>query len=36
VVMTAQQVSTFRYLAIFVLPELILLLGILNWWVRRT
>jgi ABC-type uncharacterized transport system involved in gliding motility auxiliary subunit len=36
VVMTAQQVSTFRYLSIFVLPELILLLGILNWWVRRT
>ncbi len=36
VVMTVQQVSTFRYIAIFVLPELILLLGILNWWARRS
>ena len=36
VVMTVQQVSTFRYLAIFVLPELIVLLGILNWWTRRS
>ena len=35
VVMTAQQLSTFRYLAIFILPELILLVGILNWWQRR-
>ena len=36
VVMTAQQISTFRYVALFVLPELILLLGILNWWARRS
>ena len=36
VIMTVQQVSTFRYIAIFVLPELILLLGILNWWARRS
>ncbi len=36
VVMTRQQVSTFRYIAIFVLPELIVLLGILNWWTRRS
>lgn len=36
VVMTLQQLSTFRYIAIFVLPELIVLLGILNWWTRRS
>jgi ABC-type uncharacterized transport system involved in gliding motility auxiliary subunit len=36
VIMTAGQVETFQFLAIFILPELVLLLGILNWWVRRT
>jgi ABC-type uncharacterized transport system involved in gliding motility auxiliary subunit len=36
VIMSRGQLSTFRYLAIFVLPELILLVGVLNWWRRRT
>ena len=35
VAMTMDQVSAFRYLAIFVLPELLLLLGLLSWWSRR-
>ncbi|MFQ5514644.1 MAG: GldG family protein [Myxococcota bacterium] len=36
VMMTARQVTTFQYLGIFVLPELVLLLGIWSWWRRRT
>ncbi len=33
--MTREEFATFQYLAIFVLPEAILLLGIVNWWQRR-
>jgi ABC-type uncharacterized transport system involved in gliding motility auxiliary subunit len=36
VAMTAGQVRTFQFLAIFILPELVLLIGIVNWWARRT
>jgi ABC-type uncharacterized transport system involved in gliding motility auxiliary subunit len=35
-VLTSQQFQTFRYLALFVAPELILLIGIAIWWRRRT
>jgi ABC-type uncharacterized transport system involved in gliding motility auxiliary subunit len=35
-VFTNQQFQTFRYLALFVAPELILLIGIAIWWRRRT
>jgi ABC-type uncharacterized transport system involved in gliding motility auxiliary subunit len=35
-VMTATELATFRYLSIFVLPEAIVLLGILAWWRRRS
>ena len=33
--LTTTQVATFRYLALFGLPEVVLLLGILSWWRRR-
>jgi ABC-type uncharacterized transport system involved in gliding motility auxiliary subunit len=33
--LTLEQFSNFRFLALFALPELILLLGIVNWWRRR-
>ncbi|MBW2415786.1 MAG: ABC transporter, partial [Deltaproteobacteria bacterium] len=33
--LTSGQVATFRYLALFGLPELILLIAIVNWWRRR-
>jgi ABC-type uncharacterized transport system involved in gliding motility auxiliary subunit len=33
--LSSTQVATFRYLALFGLPEAVLLLGILNWWRRR-
>jgi ABC-type uncharacterized transport system involved in gliding motility auxiliary subunit len=32
---TWEQFATFRYLSLFLLPELILLLGIVVWWRRR-
>ena len=34
--MTLEQFSDFRFLALFALPEVILLLGVANWWRRRT
>ncbi len=34
--MTLAQFADFRYLALFALPEAILLLGVVNWWRRRT
>lgn len=33
--LSTTQVATFRYLALFGLPEAVLLLGILGWWRRR-
>ncbi len=33
--LSTTQVATFRYLALFGLPEALLLLGILSWWRRR-
>jgi len=33
--LSSGQVATFRYLALFGLPELILLIAIVNWWRRR-
>lgn len=33
--LTIDQFANFRFLALFALPELILLLGIVNWWRRR-
>jgi ABC-type uncharacterized transport system involved in gliding motility auxiliary subunit len=36
VAMTPDQFNNFRYLSLFVLPEAILLWGILLWWRRRT
>ena len=36
VLMTSTQVATFQYLGIFVLPELVLLIGLLSWSLRRT
>jgi len=36
VVMSERQVVVFSYIAIFMLPEGILLLGIANWWRRRS
>jgi len=33
--LTADQFSNFRFLALFALPEAILLLGVVNWWRRR-
>ncbi len=34
--MTVAQFANFRFLSLFVLPEAILMLGVLNWWRRRT
>ena len=34
--LTRQQFSTFQYIALFFLPEAILLAGIVNWWRRRS
>ena len=34
--LTAEEFQTFRYLSLFVAPELILLIGIAIWWRRRT
>jgi ABC-type uncharacterized transport system involved in gliding motility auxiliary subunit len=34
--MTIEQFADFRFLALFALPEAILLLGVINWWRRRT
>jgi ABC-type uncharacterized transport system involved in gliding motility auxiliary subunit len=33
--LTLEQFSNFRFLALFALPEVILLLGVVNWWRRR-
>ncbi len=33
--LSAQQLSSIRYLALFVLPEAIAFLGVLAWWSRR-
>jgi gliding motility-associatede transport system auxiliary component len=33
--LTAEQFANFRFLALFALPEAILLLGVVNWWRRR-
>jgi ABC-type uncharacterized transport system involved in gliding motility auxiliary subunit len=33
--LSSGQVATFRYLALFGLPEALLLIGILSWWRRR-
>ena len=33
--LTLEQFANFRFLALFALPEAILLLGVLNWWRRR-
>lgn len=34
--LTLEQFANFRFLALFALPEAILLLGVVNWWRRRT
>lgn len=34
--MTLAQFADFRFLALFALPEAILLLGVVSWWRRRT
>ncbi len=34
--MTLEQFADFRFLALFALPEAILLLGVVSWWRRRT
>ncbi len=34
--MTREQFATFRYVALFFLPESVLLLGIVAWWRRRS
>jgi ABC-type uncharacterized transport system involved in gliding motility auxiliary subunit len=34
--LTLEQFADFRFLALFALPEAILLLGVVNWWRRRT
>jgi ABC-type uncharacterized transport system involved in gliding motility auxiliary subunit len=34
--MTFEQFSNFRYVSLFVLPELLILLGVGIWWSRRT
>jgi len=34
--MTLEQFADFRFMALFALPEAILLLGVVNWWRRRT
>jgi gliding motility-associatede transport system auxiliary component len=33
--LTLEQFQNFRFLALFALPEAILLLGVVNWWRRR-
>ena len=33
---TEAQFSNFRFMALFLLPEAILMLGIVNWWRRKT
>ena len=33
---TQQQFANFRFMALFLLPEAILMLGIVNWWRRKT
>jgi ABC-type uncharacterized transport system involved in gliding motility auxiliary subunit len=33
---TPEQLANFRYLSLFVLPEVILVLGIVSWWRRRS
>jgi ABC-type uncharacterized transport system involved in gliding motility auxiliary subunit len=34
--LTTEQFSNYRFLALFALPEAILLLGVVNWWRRKT
>jgi ABC-type uncharacterized transport system involved in gliding motility auxiliary subunit len=34
--LTLEQFADFRFLALFALPEAILLLGVVSWWRRRT
>jgi ABC-type uncharacterized transport system involved in gliding motility auxiliary subunit len=34
--LTPEQLANFRYLSLFVLPESILVLGIVSWWRRRS
>ncbi|MFI5314688.1 MAG: GldG family protein [Myxococcota bacterium] len=34
--LTLEQFANFRFLALFALPEAILLLGVLTWWRRKT
>ena len=34
--LTAVQFANFRFMALFLLPEAILMLGIVNWWRRKT
>jgi ABC-type uncharacterized transport system involved in gliding motility auxiliary subunit len=34
--LTLEQFANFRFLALFALPEAILLLGVVNWWRRKT
>ncbi len=34
--LTREQFATFRYVAVFFLPEAVLLLGIMSWWRRRS
>jgi ABC-type uncharacterized transport system involved in gliding motility auxiliary subunit len=34
--LTQEQFSNFQFLALFALPEAILLLGVVNWWRRKT
>src|SRR5262249_3272466 len=34
--LTQAQFANFRFMALFLLPEAILMLGIVNWWRRKT
>ncbi|MCP4004756.1 MAG: GldG family protein [bacterium] len=34
--MSVEQFANFRFLSLFFLPEAILMLGVVNWWRRRT
>lgn len=34
--LTLEQFANYRFLALFALPEAILLLGVVNWWRRKT
>jgi ABC-type uncharacterized transport system involved in gliding motility auxiliary subunit len=34
--LTPGELANFRYLSLFVLPEVLLVLGIVNWWRRRS